>query len=225
MLSILIRKYIEEIIMQNKNFTGSSLEQALKNDALTQSGIEQVGMVKPSEKEGYVCFTKSGCDNWVDLPIDMIEEAELIGKNTCKDHSHSVMKLILKEPKNLEAQIFSALSSSAPQQVEPRMNVTEANLISPEINTGLQRNEVRSPPTIAAANFGRDFGRNAPAQPWLNDSGMFDGGGGGSFGAFGCWESTCTRCLRYKTVSNGTATWQVCEQWTEYPCTRCIWPF
>ena len=82
--------------METKIFTGSSLEEALKNDSLAQSSVELVGMVKASEKKEHVCFTRSGCDNWVDLPIDMVEEAEQIGKNTCKDHSYPVMRITLK---------------------------------------------------------------------------------------------------------------------------------
>lgn len=108
--------------MQEKTFTGADLEKALMTGALTKSGTELVGMVKSSEKAGYVSFTRSGCDSWVDLPASMIEQAEKLGQSVCKDHSHPVVKIILKEATNPEAQILSALlaqSMPIPSQTVP----------------------------------------------------------------------------------------------------------
>jgi hypothetical protein len=51
------------------------------------------------------------------------------------------------------------------------------------------------------------------------------GGIGGGMNAWGCWDSTCTRCLLYQYVCNGTACWSICVQWVEEPCERCIWPY
>lgn len=99
--------------MQKTTYSGSSLEEALKNDSLTESDVALVGMVKSSENSGYICFTISGCDNWIELPIDMIEQAEQTGTNTCKHQSHPVMKITLKEPRNPEAQILLALLSQS----------------------------------------------------------------------------------------------------------------
>jgi hypothetical protein len=95
--------------MQEKTFTGASLEQALKNDALTRPVVELVGMVKPSEKGRHVSFTRSGCDSWVDLSTDMIEQAELLDTNACKDHSHPVMRITLKEAEYPEGRVLAAL--------------------------------------------------------------------------------------------------------------------
>ena len=66
-------------------------------------------MVKSSKRTGYVSFTRLGCDAWVDLPTSMIEQAENLGRSVCKDHSHPVVKIILKEAENPEAQILSTL--------------------------------------------------------------------------------------------------------------------
>jgi len=101
--------------MQAKTFTGASLEKALKDNSLTRSGIVLTGMVKASQKDGYISFTRSGCDSWVDLPSDMVEQAEHLGQNACKDHSHTVVKLTLKEPKDAEAKIVTALLAQHPQ--------------------------------------------------------------------------------------------------------------
>lgn len=101
--------------MQIKSFTGASLEQALKDDSLSQSGVTLIGMVKLSNKEGYICFTQSGCDSWVDIPVSIIEEAELIGRRACQGHFHAIMKITLKELKSPEGQILSALLAQLTQ--------------------------------------------------------------------------------------------------------------
>jgi hypothetical protein len=72
-------------------------------------GVELVGMVKSSTKDGHVAFSRTGCDGWIDLPIDMIEQAEVRGQRACKGHSHPFVKLSLKEAKDPQAQILSAL--------------------------------------------------------------------------------------------------------------------
>lgn len=103
--------------MQAKTFTGAALEKALKDNSLTHSGVMLTGMVKASQKDGFISFTRSGCDSWVDLPTDMIEQAEQLGQNTCRDHSHTVMRITLKEPKDAEARIIAALlAQPAPVQ-------------------------------------------------------------------------------------------------------------
>jgi hypothetical protein len=95
--------------MAEKIYSGQELEKALLNDDLSQTGVELVGMVKASEKEGHVSFTASGCDGWVDLPTSMIEQAENVGQSSCKEHSHALFKIRLRESKNPEAQILAAL--------------------------------------------------------------------------------------------------------------------
>jgi hypothetical protein len=51
----------------------------------------------------------SGCEEWIDVPTAMIDQAEKIGSSRCKDHSHPVFKLQLKEPKTPETRILYSL--------------------------------------------------------------------------------------------------------------------
>jgi hypothetical protein len=95
--------------MQDETFTGEALEKALLNDELSQPGLELIGMVKTSDQKKHISLTTSGCDEWIDVPTSMIEQADRIGSSRCKDHSHPVFKLTLKEPKTPEAHILSAL--------------------------------------------------------------------------------------------------------------------
>ena len=61
--------------MDGKTFSGASLEKALRDKTLTQSGIELTGMVKAAEREDYVQFTQSGCAGWQEfLPLLVIRE-------------------------------------------------------------------------------------------------------------------------------------------------------
>ena len=89
-----------KIEMKEQKYSGASLEKALKNDSLTESGAVLTGMAKPSDKGGYISFTRNGCDNWIDIPVDLIDEAEQIGQNGCRDHSHPVLRITLKKPKD-----------------------------------------------------------------------------------------------------------------------------
>lgn len=95
--------------MKGKTFSGEDLEKALLDDQIPQPGLELVGMVKPSEQKHHVRFTTGGCEQWVELPISLIEEAENVGHSRCKDHSHPLFRIRFKELKTLEARLFSSL--------------------------------------------------------------------------------------------------------------------
>jgi hypothetical protein len=95
--------------MNGKSFSGATLEKALKEGALAHTPASLIGMVKPAEKSGHVSFSQADCDAWVDLPIDMIDRADHVGQRPCRDHSHPIMRLTLREPKDPEGRILSAL--------------------------------------------------------------------------------------------------------------------
>lgn len=96
--------------MAGEIFDGASLEEALLTDSLTTSAaVQLIGMVKPSEVKGFIAFTRAGCDHWMDIPTNMIEKAEHRSTTRCKEHSHPVLALTLKEPKDPEAKILLAL--------------------------------------------------------------------------------------------------------------------
>jgi len=109
--------------MENKKFTGQSLEEALKNNRVAaHGGATLTGMVKTSENPGHISFTRTGCDTWVDLPVAMIEEAENIGQHACKGHTHPLMRITLIEAKNPQERVLTALlaqSTIAPPTLTP----------------------------------------------------------------------------------------------------------
>jgi hypothetical protein len=219
--------------MTEKTYTGASLEQALRYGSLTPPGIVLVGMVKASEKGEHVLFTRSGCETWVDLPVAMIEHAEHVGQNACKDHSHPIMKITLKEPKDPVAQIYSALLAQQPtsaqmghmreQQRWPGSNSQDR----PVTQRGVA---YRSPFMSSDAHGG---GTASPANPFPRTSARIGGGVGtgrlglgARLGAWGCWDTECCDCAVSRCWPTGDGR-EICEclEIVCEPCERCIWPY
>ena len=91
---------------QTSTYNGADLENALRSDKFTKSSISITGMVKPSEQKGYILFAQSNCDEWIAIPVKLINVAEYIGNTGCKDHSHPVMKISFKEPDSEEGKVL-----------------------------------------------------------------------------------------------------------------------
>jgi hypothetical protein len=105
--------------MGESNYTGAALEQALASGELDSGSTTLTGMVKASDKQGYVAFSLTGCGSWVDIPSSMIERAERAGTQTCAGHSHPVMRIALKAPSTAEGQILLALLNQSPGGAPP----------------------------------------------------------------------------------------------------------
>jgi hypothetical protein len=92
-------------------FSGEEFARALAEDALKQP-ITLAGMVKKAEDSEVILFaTGTVCENWVSIPVGMIEKVEWLGNVPCKDHWHHFVYLTLKEQaaKNSQASVFSDL--------------------------------------------------------------------------------------------------------------------
>ena len=211
-------------------FTGYLLEQALKNDEFKHRGIELVGMVKASEKPEHVGFSRSGCETWIDLAIDLIEQAEQIRQQVCKDHSHPVFRITLKEPKDPEAKLFAALLAAPapnPSQNGPHHHAPPVPTSGPAgtFSPG-------SPFRSASMRGGKPNPTRLPAVSHARAGGFGFGGirVGGGLNAWGCWESECCDCIEYECWYSGVEEINGgvqcnCVNWTCEPCTRCIWPY
>jgi len=108
--------------MENKSrsLTATQLFESLQQDKLTAVPVSLVGMVKKSDgKERTIEFSPGGnCSNWVTLPLESIEDVEVIRTVPCKDHTHPLVRLSLKTPKSPEARIFSSLLEGMQPSVE-----------------------------------------------------------------------------------------------------------
>ena len=96
-------------MVSGNTYSGDALEAALKEGTVADPTTVWTGMVKRSDKGGYVSFARFGCEAWVDVPIDMIEHAQSLGVRACRDHSHPVMAVRFKVPKDTEGKTFLAL--------------------------------------------------------------------------------------------------------------------
>ena len=220
--------------MQPKSFTGAELANALKQDTFTMSGVELVGMVKSSENEGHISFTRAGCDSWIEVPIALIEQAEHLGQNRCKDHTHPVFKITLKQPKDPEALIFSALLAQRPPM--PLKPASMPNPTTPQ-SPFQTPTSVRGGGEIRRANFGfGPAGRRSAGHPIRIPQKFARIGLGGGFGniwgngllnEWGCWDSECCDCVEWECIYDGVHDDCVdyCVNYECSPCERCIWPW
>lgn len=67
------------------------------------------GMVKADpNKTNVVLFSDLGdCSHWMEIDEKLISEFERHGSTPCDDHSHPVVTLHLKHPKNTDQQLFA----------------------------------------------------------------------------------------------------------------------
>lgn len=79
-----------------------------------------IGMVKKSEtEEKAIQFAPGGnCSNWITIPLEFIEDVEMIKTITCKDHTHPLVKLSVKRPETPEGKIFFAILEAMKQGSE-----------------------------------------------------------------------------------------------------------
>ena len=112
--------------MENKSrsLTATELFESLQQVNFTVVPISLIGMVKKSEgKDKTIQFSPgANCSNWVTLPLEVIEDVEIIKTVPCKDHTHPLVRLSLKTPKTPEAKIFSSLLEGmqpSPEGMQP----------------------------------------------------------------------------------------------------------
>jgi hypothetical protein len=194
--------------MDEKTYTGSSLEQALKSGSLEKAAIELVGMVKVSEKAKHISFAKGDCETWIDLPTDLIDQAEHLGQRPCRDHVHPVFKVTLKEPKDPAAQILGSLlatpvSTSSQSGAFPIQGgqgfVTQPFIGAPAFQSSAQPAQAlqRLGPTASAyASPTLPGGRQRAVRsqfypPWAGAYPPWAGGDLLDGGAWDCWAAGC----------------------------------
>jgi hypothetical protein len=126
--------------------SGADLEEALKQGSLQSRHGSLVGMVDNSDKKNYIRFTATDCNEWLDMPVDMIETWVVEGHERCDDHSHPRVRLTLKEPEDAGQRPYFALLSQL-LAAAPRIK-------SPPIT-----DEIAFEPALARERLGRLGGR------------------------------------------------------------------
>jgi hypothetical protein len=219
-----------------ETFGGESLEQALKNNSFSRPEASLVGMVKSSEREGYISFSRAGCEDWVDLPTYMIEEAKKVGQNRCKDHAHPVFEIALKETKNPEGQVLLSLlaqSASSPyrsDQVGPTLAMSAPE---PRMTRGPAGQTLNRPMQRAATRGWRGSGSRGGKPQASAEEINWGGGGWGAGGGDNlwnyCWDDCChAYCAagHYEDNYGGGFLQWVCDWWVcDDPCQKCLFPW
>ena len=167
---------------KSESLTVADFFEKLQHDQLDKTvPFSIMGMVKKSEgKEKTIEFAPGGnCSNWVSIPLEFIEDVDMMQIISCKDHTHPLVKLNMKTPKTPESKIFFALLEGMKQGFEHKQHNHELP------QTGYPSYDMEPTPTSLQSRIG---------------GGGFGGGFGGGLGNNGtCWSKTLVcDCIRWE---------------------------
>jgi hypothetical protein len=153
-------------------------------------------MVKASETKGHVSFSQSDCESWVELPTDLIAQAERLNESECGDHAHPVMSITLKQPSDPQAKVL--LSLLMQQISDPRYPTTLAETFRNQQQPYLTRSMQTATPLASTSTRMRRpaiYMRRSPfRRPVRGIGGVFDP------------SSTCC-CVGNVTICEGDYCW------------------
>ena len=71
------------------------------------------GMIKPTEGDDEsIMFARVGdCGTWVKVSASQVDDIKLLHTVRCKDHTHPLVHLFMKEPQSSEGKAFAALAN------------------------------------------------------------------------------------------------------------------
>ncbi|TWT49006.1 hypothetical protein KOR42_39220 [Thalassoglobus neptunius] len=97
--------------LKPEDFIQKSLDGELAEQARTVV-LSGLAMVDESER-GFIDFNPSQrCDDeWIRLPVSLIQNIEPLGTVSCRDHKHERVRVALKRPESAESAIFYDLLS------------------------------------------------------------------------------------------------------------------
>jgi hypothetical protein len=61
------------------------------------------------QRQGFQFALGGKCSGWVTIPLEFVEDVEVLRSVTCKDHSHPLVSLKLKSPRTPEGKLFLAM--------------------------------------------------------------------------------------------------------------------
>jgi hypothetical protein len=85
----------------------------LRTDDFDAPPLTFVGMAKPGRDDRHLLFASgTDCEEWTELPLEVIERVEVGELVSCRDHAHPLVKLHLKQPGSEEASAYAALAKA-----------------------------------------------------------------------------------------------------------------
>jgi hypothetical protein len=98
----------------SKSFTPQEFFEKLGNDEL-QGPLTLTGLVKVGEDSSTELMFAVGthCADWTSVPLETIENVEVLDVVPCADHTHHRVTLTFKTPTSAEGAMFASLLSAA----------------------------------------------------------------------------------------------------------------
>ncbi len=88
----------------NKRFTPGEFLKKLAEGALWPPLIRE-GFAKPIEgrHDAFLFAPGTSCEGWTEIPGEFVEDVEVLGERSCRDHSHPLIRIHFREPSEKEA--------------------------------------------------------------------------------------------------------------------------
>lgn len=96
-------------------YSPDELKKALVDNSLGKedTDVVLVGFVKESSARETILFCDTGSDEWIELPLSMMEKAEVLTyKSCCNKVRLPIMKLTLNQPTHEESKVLFSLLKS-----------------------------------------------------------------------------------------------------------------
>ena len=195
-------------------FTGQEFARHLSEGKLKES-LVKIGMAKKHDHSpDTILFAEGGCEDWISIPVGVIEQVTFLQTVPCRDHQHPLVMIQFKEPPagNETASVFAALArrnvpitpSHAWPSVPPGMGMTP----------GMGMSGMGTMPGMGMA----PGLQGRPSQTVMaRETG--GGGPGGGHGGLQCivWHTQCGWTTLYVRALGINipwyACWDVCDIW------------
>ncbi len=92
-----------------ESLDAATFVKALMSDEGLQHRTRVSGLVKKTADPKFIEFSINACQDWVKVPVEIIEKVYVLGKHACRDHSHDYITLEFKPATNPEAKVFASL--------------------------------------------------------------------------------------------------------------------
>lgn len=111
--AVLLKNQLNRRLEMNKQMVYSPqdfLERLVNNDFRRPLII--TGMIKKAENSDQFLFTfGTSCANWRKVPLNIIDNIEVLNFVHCNDHAHPLVKMTFKEPESEESLLFASLAT------------------------------------------------------------------------------------------------------------------
>jgi hypothetical protein len=194
----------------SNTFTGQEFAKRLSEGKLKES-IVKIGMTKRhDDSSDSILFAEGGCQDWISIPVDVIEQVTFLQTVPCRDHRHPLVMIQFKEPPpgDKAATVFAELA---------RRNAYTSARQTPPVMPGqpmqMMPGLLGQPPQTMPGAPGQ------PPQTMLRPASGATGGGFGHGGTLQCivWHQVCGWTTLYISALNLNIPWyycwDVCDIW------------